>query len=119
MNATQDDKQQPESPAREATDGSPAAEQSAEHDSGAASKEVDGDGDPTHEPPDDRDDYEESTETTYERLPSGGHRVTRRTIRRRVTITTEDEDVDEHVVEDLPVDAYRAPATPTHPSPVG
>lgn len=67
---------------------------------------------------DDPNEYEEeSTETTYERLPGGGHRVTRRTTRRRVTTTTED--IDEHVVEDLPADAYRAPATPGHPAPVG
>ena len=60
------------------------------------------------DPNDDPDAYEESTETTYERLPGGGHRVTRRTTRRRVTTMTED--IDEHVVEDLPADAYRAPS---------
>ncbi|MEP7738891.1 hypothetical protein ABKW28_14650 [Nocardioides sp. 31GB23] len=62
------------------------------------------------------EEVEEST-TSYERLPGGGHRVIRRTVRRRVSTSVED--VDEYTIEDLPPDAYRAPATQSHPRPVG
>lgn len=44
----------------------------------------------------------------------GGHRVTRRTVHRRV----ETEDVEEEVTEVLPPHAYTAPHT-DHPAPVG
>lgn len=59
--------------------------------------------------------WEEVSETAYEPLEGGGHRVTRRTVRRRVTV----EDISEEVTEDLPPHAYRAPRSATHPAPVG
>ena len=61
------------------------------------------------------DGWAEETRTEYEPLEGGGHRVTRRTIRRRVTV----EDVSEEIAEDLPPHAYRAPRSSTHPAPVG
>lgn len=57
--------------------------------------------------------FEEHTETTYDEV-AGGHRVTRRTVRRREFT----EHVDETITEDVPLQAYQAPAG-KHPNPVG
>jgi hypothetical protein len=43
-----------------------------------------------------------------------GHRVTRRTVRRRETA----EDLEETITEEVPIEAYQAP-TAAHPAPVG
>lgn len=102
MNAPRNDDEQPKHAEEQAPEDTQRPGQDGESDDSAAV---------------DDDEFEETTETTYERLPGGGHRVTRRTTRRRVTTTTED--IDEHIVEDLPADAYRAPAAAGHPAPVG
>lgn len=112
--SVEEPKQHPDSPDSEAADplgddaGSSLSAQQLSTQKGSADEAS-----PGH---DDSEGWEESEETNYEALPGGGHRVTRRTVRRRVI--TRVEDVEEEITEDLPPHVYRAPA-PSHPSPVG
>ena len=54
---------------------------------------------------------------TFEELPGGGYRITRRTVTTRRTVV--DDRVEEDVEELLPASAYRAPSVPGHPPAVG
>jgi hypothetical protein len=55
--------------------------------------------------------------STFEELPGGGYRVTRRTVTTRRTVV--DDRIEEDVEELLPGSAYRAPSVPGHPPAVG
>ena len=55
--------------------------------------------------------------STFEELPGGGYRMTRRTVTTRRTVV--DDRVEEDVEELLPASAYRAPSVPGHPPAVG
>ena len=55
-------------------------------------------------------------ETTYQATTTG-HRITRRTVKRKRTTEEVEEDVTETITEDLPV-VYQAPRS-AHPAPVG
>ncbi|KAA1378167.1 MULTISPECIES: hypothetical protein [Aeromicrobium] len=61
---------------------------------------------------------EKTTSTsTFEELPDGGYRITRRTVTTRRTVV--DDRIEEDVEELLPASAYRAPSVPGHPPAVG
>ncbi|MBD8607562.1 hypothetical protein IFT73_11895 [Aeromicrobium sp. CFBP 8757] len=55
--------------------------------------------------------------STFEELPGGGYRITRRTVTTRRTVV--DDRIEEDVEELLPASAYRAPSVPGHPPAVG
>lgn len=75
---------------------------------------------PVHEdPPEEAGELvDEVVETEYEKTP-GGHRVTRRVVRRTRRTESTHEDGEETVTEDLPPAAFEAPPFAAHPPPVG
>lgn len=58
-----------------------------------------------------------TSSSTFEELPGGGYRVTRRTVTTRRTVV--DDRIEEDVEELLPASAYRAPSVLGHPPAVG
>lgn len=103
--------------ADEAARGQTAKSPNAEKESAdAASEEDDGQDHVTGEPTEAGEGAAVRVETRYEQV-AAGHRVTRRTVRRKQK--TSREYVEETITEDLPIPVYGTPSGAPHPAPVG